>query len=98
MTAIESAFVDQRTFDPAVLTPARLVDIEPAITFIATVGTHAAVAPTALAAAHAVDYFGTVTTYAVGAVSASGNTFGVVVDKGVYGSVTFYRNGVTEDW
>jgi hypothetical protein len=98
MAAIDSAFVDLRTFDPAIMIPAVLQSIELSITFIAAAGTVAATAPTAWAAVNAVSYSGTVTAYAVGTVSASGKTFGVIVDKGAGGGNAFYINGATQDW
>ena len=37
MTTIESAYVDTRTFDPLVMTPQLLGEIEPTITFVVSV-------------------------------------------------------------
>jgi ribosomal protein L40E len=98
MTAIESAYVDLRTFDPATLTPDVLQSIEPSITFIAFWDSTAGTAPTASAADDLVNYFGTATAYAVGTVSKSGTTFGVIVDKGAGGGNTFYIDGNVADW
>ena len=98
MTAIESGYVDTRTFDPtaAGMLPADLNAIEPSITF--TVLAAAATAPTAATASNAVDYTGTATTYAVGSLSASGKTFGVAVNKGAGGGNTFYVAGAVKAW
>jgi type IV pilus assembly protein PilA len=98
MTAIESAYVDLRTFDPTTMTAAALGAIEPSITFVAAAGTTAATAPTASAQLHSVNYYGTATTYAVGSLSQSEKTFGVIVDKGSGGGNTFYVNGVSHEW
>jgi type IV pilus assembly protein PilA len=98
MTAIESAYVDLRSFDPGVMTVAVLGAIEPSITFVPAAGNTAATAPTASAQAHSVNYFGTDTTYAVGSLSQSGKTFGVIVDKGAGGGNTFYVAGASHEW
>jgi type IV pilus assembly protein PilA len=98
MTAIESAYVDLRTFAPATMTGAVLNGIEPSITFNAGTDNTAATAPTALASADSVSYFGTATTYAVGTVSESTRTFGVIVDKGSGGGNQFYIDGTSRDW
>jgi type IV pilus assembly protein PilA len=98
MTAIESAYVDLRTFDPTTMDATSLKAIEPSITFVAVASTAAATAPTATSATHSVNYFGTATTYAVGSLSQSGKTFGVIVDKGVNGGNTFYVGTVSKDW
>jgi type IV pilus assembly protein PilA len=96
MTAIESAYVDLRTFVPATMTAAILSGIEPSITFVELAT--AATAPTALAQNDSVNYTGTTSTYAVGSLSQSGKTFGVEVDKGASGGNQFYINGVSADW
>jgi type IV pilus assembly protein PilA len=96
MTAIESAYVDCRTFDPTVagMLPADVEAIEPSITFAILAA--AATAPTALASANTVNYTGTGTTYAVGAKSDSGKTFGVAVNKAA--GNTFYVAGAIKTW
>jgi type IV pilus assembly protein PilA len=98
MTAIESGYVDTRTFDPTVagMLPADLKAIEPSITFVVLAA--AATAPTSLTSANTVDYTGTASTYAVGSKSESGKTFGVAVDKGANGGNTFYVNGAVKSW
>jgi type IV pilus assembly protein PilA len=96
MTAIESAYVDLRTFDPASMTADVLTAIEPSIGFTegaATVDGLAAMAPD-----NAVLYDGTDTTYEVGSQSESGKDFAVSVDKGVDGGNTFYIDGAAADW
>jgi hypothetical protein len=99
MTAIESAYVDLRTFVPGPEMAAALVDIEPSITFVAVGSSGAAAAtPTAAAARDEVNYCGTETTYAVGTMSESGWTFGVEVNKGPGGGNFFYVNGAQEAW
>jgi carbamoylphosphate synthase large subunit len=74
--------------------PADVKAIEPSITFVVLAAANTA--PTALVSANTVNYTGTATTYAVGAVSASGKTFGVAVDKAV--GNTFYVAGVAKPW
>ena len=96
MTAIESAYVDLRTFDPASMTGAALKAIEPSITF--TQAANAGTAPTALTSANTVNFDGTASTYQVGSKSESGKTFGVAVDKGAGGGNTFYVNGAAGSW
>jgi type IV pilus assembly protein PilA len=98
MTAIESGYVDTRTFDPTKdgMKPADLKLIEPSITFV--ILATAATAPTDLASANTVDYTGTDSTYAVGAKSESGKTFGVAVDKGAGGGNKFYVAGAEKTW
>jgi hypothetical protein len=98
MTAIESAYVDLRTFDAAEMTPSILQSIEPSISFVRGADQSVALAPTALASSYTVDYFGAGDTYAVGTMSASGTTFGVVVDKRAGGGNTLYIDGSAEDW
>jgi hypothetical protein len=98
MTAIESAFVDLRTFVPTTMTPALLASIVPGITHVPVAGASAATAPTAEQAASTVNYFGTAIMYAVGIVSESGRTFGAIVDKGADGGVAWYIDGVARDW
>jgi type IV pilus assembly protein PilA len=96
MTAIESSYVDARTFDPATVTAAVLTAIEPSITFVSAA--NAATAPTATAASHSVNYTGTVSTYQVGSLSESSKTFGVAVNKGVGGGNVYYISGVAASW
>jgi len=87
MTAIESAYVDLRSFAPASMTATVLGDIEPSITFVQAA--NAAAAPTADAQLNDVNYDGTATTYEVGSRSQSGNLFGVRVNKGAGGGNTY---------
>ncbi|MBN1628816.1 MAG: hypothetical protein JW990_03550, partial [Thermoleophilia bacterium] len=99
MTAIESAYVDLRTFVPATMTAAVLGAIEPSITFVAAADAAAAYGtPTALTSADSVNYFGTADTYAVGSSSESGKEFGVAVNKGAGGGNTYYIDNVAADW
>jgi hypothetical protein len=98
MMALESAYMEVQTFDTATASPAVLQVLEPAITFVAVRGAGAATAPTAEAAADAVNYSGTESTYALGTVSASGRTFGVTVDKLTAGGTTYYVGGVAQEW
>jgi type IV pilus assembly protein PilA len=97
MTAIESAYVDIRSFDPTVMTVPVLTAIEPSIHFV-ILDAVAATAPTATASSNTVNYCGTGTTYAIGSLSQSGRTFGVAVDKGAGGGNTFYIAGVASPW
>jgi type IV pilus assembly protein PilA len=96
MTVIEAAYIDAKTFDPAVagMTPADLRATERPITFLLLAD--AAIAPTASASASAVDYTGTATMFSVGTVSESGKTFGVVMNT-VTGTA-HYVNGAEDDW
>ena len=89
MTSIESAYVETLTFDTTgpTLTVAMLQAIEPSIKFVIG-GTCTAVPAltTTLTkatgtAANTVNYTGTVDTYTVSTMSASGDTFGVYVSK-----------------
>jgi type IV pilus assembly protein PilA len=93
MTAIESGYVDARTFDPTVagMTVADLQAIEPSIKFL--ILANAATAPTADASINTVNYTGTLTTYEVGTVSASTQTWGVAVNKAAGGGNVFYKHG-----
>lgn len=96
MTVIQTAYIDTKTFDPAVegMSPADLHAVERPITFVLLA--NAATAPTARAAASAVNYMGTATTFSVGALSESGRTFGVVVDMAT--GTTHYVDGAVDDW
>ncbi len=96
MTVIEAAYVDSRTFDPTAtgMTPADLHAMERPITFALLAG--AATAPSADAEADTVNYTGTASTYSVGTVSASGHSFGVIVDRA--SGTTHYVGGVAADW
>jgi len=99
ITALESGYAQLQSFAPEVLTPAVLAGIEPSITFVLAAEDTAATAPVSLATTNAVDLYGTASSYSLGTVSASGNTFGLRVTKGVGGSIsTYYVNGEVEDW
>ena len=84
MTAIESAYVDGRTY---AVTAADLGAIEPSIAWAAMSAAHVVdtatpgVSATATASTNAVNYFGEASKFSVGSVSASGNKFGVYTDK-----------------
>jgi len=101
MTAIESAYVDLRTFDPTTMDSAELLLIEPTITWTALADQATVIAAdlpgTCLATDNAVGYFGTANTYAVGSESESGTTFAVTVDKGSGGGNVFYISGNSVD-
>jgi type IV pilus assembly protein PilA len=106
MTAIESAYVDARTFDDTQvgMTPADVALIEPSIHFDNTVAA-AATAPTAQTSGNTVNYKGTATSYQVGSQSASGKLFGVDVNKGSANDAlgnapgnTFYVAGAIHSW
>ena len=101
MTAIESAYVDLRTFEPATMDAAELLEIEPTITWTALADaatvTAADLPDTCLAADNEVGYYGTTNTYAVGSESESGTTFSVTVDKGAGGGNIFYIEGASVD-
>lgn len=99
-SVIETGYVDARTFVPTVtgMLPANLKALEPSTTFV--VRATAATAPTANASALTVNYTGTATTYSIGARSASGKTFGMVVNKGSTGTlgVRFYVGTAVKRW
>ncbi len=93
MTALESAYVDSRTYD---VEEAVLEAIEPSIDFVQGTdhvvdATTPDVAATALATDQAVDYFGDDTTFSIATQSASENEFGVYTDKGSGGSTVFVK-------
>ena len=109
MTAIESAYVDTRDFTSTVITPAVLTAIEPSIGF--TVGgtctADPAVTATVSATTDDVNYTGISTAatgvneYTVSTLSASGNVFGVFVDKAAGGGNVFVKSingGVSSGW
>ncbi len=96
MTAIESAYVDTRTFETDELTEDVIEDIEPSIGFVQ--GANAATAPTVLSADNEVNFDGDLSQYWVGSVSESGRTFGVWVNKGEDGGNTYYIDGVEDSW
>ncbi len=99
MTSIESAFTSVGTFEPSAFTGELLRQMDPSVTFIIRDTKDAATAPEGPTAEKTVDFFGAPTTYAVGTVSASGTTFGVVVNKDPGGkATTYYVNGQVEDW
>jgi type IV pilus assembly protein PilA len=101
MTAIESAYVDTRTFDAATMTVAVLQAVEPSIHFNLATNEAQALHPLGLTTAkdHAVYYYSnSVDQYAVGALSESGKTFAVLVNKGAGGFNQFYINNVSKDW
>jgi type IV pilus assembly protein PilA len=97
MTAIESAYVDTRTFDTAEVTVAVLGDIEPSIHFEILAAAATAADP-ADASENTVSYTGAGDTYEIGCESESGRTFGVAVDKTAGGGNDFYIEGVIDDW
>ena len=98
MTALESSYIDLRTFEPGTMTPEELVWIEPTIEWTVAPGADEAFNPVGCAAEdNEVCYWGTWDTYAVGTESESDTTFGVYVDKGAGGGNTFYIDGVAVD-
>jgi flagellar basal body-associated protein FliL len=97
-TAIDQAYEQASTFDPQTMAPNTLKAIAPTITFHPVSDTSAATSPSAQAKDNAVNYAGTQTSYAVGTMSQSGTTYGVVVDKQT-GSKTYYLGGKeVADW
>jgi type IV pilus assembly protein PilA len=109
MTAMESAYVDSRTYDPDVVDTDVLAAIEPSITFTADDaavatwdGTDATVAEVGDADAEEVGYFGDDTSYSIATTSLSGNLFGVTADKSATGATTFVKKigdaDVTTGW
>ena len=109
MTSIESSYVDNQTFDPAYAVAARAMTatalhaIEPSITFVrvdgaATAGPGFAAGITLAAtptSGNTVGYGGTDTSYSVASASASGNLFGVFVDKTAAGNTFVKKIGST---
>ena len=99
MTTVESAYVGLQTFEPTVMTPAVLDGLEPSVTFIPRQDDSAATAPISLATEGVIDFFGTATSYSLGTISDSGNSFGVTVTIDSRGRTTaYYRNGESYDW
>jgi type IV pilus assembly protein PilA len=102
MTAIESAYVDTRTFDATTMTTTVLEGVEPSIDFLMAATEGAALNPPAgslTAKDHTVYYYSnSVDQYAVGSRSESGKTFAVLVNKGAGGFNQFYINNVSKDW
>jgi type IV pilus assembly protein PilA len=106
MTAVESAYVDTRSFitigTDAAAAETALQAIEPSITFDVTAlngASTAATSPagTSLAADNIAEVgLESATVYQVGTISASEKTFGVVVDKNA--GNTFYVDGVEKAW
>ncbi|MCZ7661929.1 MAG: prepilin-type N-terminal cleavage/methylation domain-containing protein [Thermoleophilia bacterium] len=104
MTAMESAFVDERQFDT--ITKAMLEAIEPAITFTAsTTEAIAAESGTGAASSNEVNFFsGNDNTYGMGSLAASGNHWGVRVNKsatavaGIDPGVTYYKGTTATNW
>jgi type IV pilus assembly protein PilA len=105
MTAVESAYVDSRSYNVA---DAIVTAIEPSINWnvvdanmvTATVGSEAISAgATALANTSTVDYWGgaaaaaasITTTFSISSASDSGNIFGVYANKGAAGATTFIK-------
>jgi type IV pilus assembly protein PilA len=98
MTAIESAYVDTRSFVPATMTATVLHDIEPSITFVLAANAPAAYGtPTAATKDNSVNYFGTADTYAVGSLSESTKTFGVSVNK-TSGGNSYWVANASKAW
>ena len=99
MTAIESAYVDLRDFTRS---RSRLhsMAVEPAIAWTAAENANAAQAPaaTALTKDNIVDWTGDgLSTYKLGTVSESGNTYGVEVDKSTGPGAVYDTNGNVMD-
>ncbi len=96
MTAMESQYVDSKTFAVGATVTAAVSAIEPSITFTAA---GAAVADnagtvcvgTANASLAAVTYYGDATTYSIATLSESANEFGVFVSKTTGGGTTFVK-------
>lgn len=93
MTALESAYVDGRTYDVAADV---LEAIEPSITFNVADdhvvdATTPDVAATSSADDQAVDYYGDASTFSIASTSLSGNEFGVYTDKSAGGGTTFVK-------
>ncbi len=112
MTAVESQFVDSQTYLTATVAggTGTAHAIEPSINFAAANSGDITNTPTITVAAgstatlHTVDYWGNTTTaplnqYTIGCLSASGNMFGVFVDKAV--GTTYIKkigSNVTSGW
>jgi hypothetical protein len=99
MTAIGSAYVDTRTFDPTVMTPAVLQAVEPSITFV--VGDASEDSPPDVSAAdQEVYYLGNDVRFGVGTIAASGNSFAVVFDSSAVegDGFTYFVNDQEQEW
>jgi type IV pilus assembly protein PilA len=105
MTALESAYVDSRSYDVANTV---VEAIEPSIHFAAGAdGVCDAATPsitlaaTTLAEGAIVEFYGTADTFQIATASASGNMFGVYTNKGAGGSTIFVKDiggDVTTGW
>jgi type IV pilus assembly protein PilA len=85
MTAVESQFVDSQAYAAATVVVSAHA-IEPSITFNngGTINaTTLTVTATSTASQRTVDYVGGTSTYGIGTMSVSGNSFGVYTDKSV---------------
>jgi len=97
MTAMESAYVDSRTYDPDVVDTDVLGAIEPSITFtaddaaVAVGGDTPAITEIGDADTEEVGYFGTDDSYSIATVSLSGNLFGVSAVKSSDGTTEFVK-------
>jgi type IV pilus assembly protein PilA len=99
MTAIESSYVDNRAFDLAKMTAASLMAIEPSITFVeVAAGVPISGTPGALTTANAVSVYGVGQTYQCGTESASGEVWGVAVNKAAGGGTVYYKHGAIATW
>jgi flagellar basal body-associated protein FliL len=92
MRAIDTVYVETSTFDPQTMAPSALKAVAPAVTFHPVGDTSAATSPNAQAKDNAVNYAGTLTSYAVGTLSEAGTAYGAVVDK-TSDSTTYYLGG-----
>lgn len=96
MTALESQYIDTKTYAVGATVTAAVTAIEPSITFTAA---DAAVADsgatvmngTADATLADVTYYGDATSYSIATLSASGNEFGVYTNKGAGGGTVFVK-------
>ena len=103
MMTVEAAYTDARDFSDATLTFGALGVNESSITFIDGTDVATAYDPGsgdgALAEEDTVMYADDATSiYALGTWSASGKSFGVVVDKSSGGGNDFYIAGASTDW
>ncbi len=97
MVAVESAYANVGTFEPASLTASLLGQMDPSLTFVIRDSDQAAKAPVSSAGEMALDFYGDANSYALGTRSDSGAFFGVIVNKG-NSTTTYYVNGQEEDW
>jgi hypothetical protein len=96
--AIEKAYAELGTCDPAVMTPEFLSQIEPSVSFVAEESAEAALLPAAETSRNEVAYYGEAGTYWVGSQSESGKAFGQTHIMERPGEYWMHVNGQPGRW